>query len=459
MGRAPGSSRVKPQPHAEWVATPPSKEFWLTAPVSWPSLANILALCALAAPLLIASALARAEYSYSISYGVEASDNIGLTSANTERDVIGTTELRFDWARRSPKLTGRVAFRGQHLNYENDTFDDEFRPELDMDLVWQPIRDRLTWTVADVARQQRIDVAGAPNPNNVQTVNLLTTGPDVFFRFGPRSTLRLGARYSDASFEETNEDNQRVNGNAGWIYELSSTTKLSLNAGAETVKFENDALNDEFDRRDVFFQISSTAARSSLVLDLGQSTIDPESAEKIDEPLLRLAWRRQLTERSNLGIELAREVSDVGRDIAVRIGDTQTRSGDLFVDRRFSIFHDSRFRRMSTTVRLYARDADYEVAALDERNIGGTLSLEHRLSRTVSASIQGEAVRREFLDLVPDRIDREYSYGLSLSYRPGRRVFFALSGRWRSRESDDPAQDYRETLATLQVGYNSGSGQ
>lgn len=417
-----------------------------------------LGLGALTSLAVLAPLPAKAEYSYGVSYRAEASDNIELTAVDPEHDVVQVGELRFDWARRSPKLDGRIAFRSEYLTYKNDTFDDEFRPELDMNLLWNAIRDRLTWSVQDVASQERIDVTGAPNADNLQTVNLFTTGPDVFFRLGPRSTLRVGARYADAFFEETDEDSARASGTAGWIYALSSTTNLSLNAALEAVRFDDDVLNTDFDLWETYLRIDSKTARSTVGLDLGQTTIDRKGEDPIDQPLLRFTWDRRLTQRSSLLTELAYEVSDAGRDIAIPGFEAGARGGDVFIDRRASILHRVGLRRTTTTVQLFARERDYEIASQDERDFGGRVVLQYRISRTVFASLDGDTQHREFLDSVPVRVDREHNYGFNISYQPGRRLFFSVGGRWRSRDSDDPTQDYRETRAIFEVGYNSSGG-
>ncbi|MFQ5756702.1 MAG: hypothetical protein ACE5H7_11525 [Acidiferrobacterales bacterium] len=408
--------------------------------------------------LLAIQSRATAESNFSIAYRPEYSDNVNLSATDPQNELINTVDFGFHWSKRSSKFDGRVALEAESRNYKNNTFDDEFLPRLEMILNWNAVPDRFTWTVQDFARQETIVNRAALTPANEQNVNVFLTGPDGSFHFGLRNSLQLGVRYGRTDFEITNEDSKRAAGFARWIYQLSSAATLSFNVDVSSVDFKDESLLD-FDRRDLFFRVAGQTARSDLVLDVGDTSIDIDDRTGT-EPLVRFSWNRRLTPKSTMGILLAREVSDAGRNLLVR-GVTDPRlspeggaRGNLFIDKRVNAFYTITGRRTSATVTFFAGERDFVINTQDERSLGGNFEIRRTLRRRLLGSFFLNAEKQEFPN-PPEQINRDKALGLRVTYQVGRGTFVGGGVAWRDRNSDNPTQNYRETRVSLEIGYNS----
>jgi hypothetical protein len=244
---------------------------------------------------------------------------------------------------------------------------------------------------------------------------------------------------------------------------VSSSSSASLNYDISSVDFK-EAFRADIDRQDLFFQAQSQTARSDLTLDLG-ATLVKRFGEEATEPLYRFTWNRRHTARSSTGLSLVREVSDSGRDVLIR-GQSDPllapagsiRGFLLFVDKRANAFYTIAGRRTSATVSVFARKRDFVLNSQDENNVGGRFEIGHTLRRRLTGTFFLSAEKQEFPN-PPEQTNRDRAFGLRLTSRVGRGTFIGAGARWRDRNSDNPARDYRETRVSLEIGYTSANLQ
>ncbi len=228
-----------------------------------------------------------------------------------------------------------------------------------------------------------------------------------------------------------------------------------MNFDNEIVEFDNNVLNEDFDRQDLFVRLDTQQARNALRFDIGETSIDGDRGGDESTPLARFSWNRQLSDRSNLDVSLVREVSDTGRDIGVGTLAGLTGSsgrGDVFIDKRLNIGYALGGRRTTLIIDVFGRKQDFKLTNSEEKNRGISIEIRRNMSRKVTLSLLGSATRTEFVDI--RRVDDDASFGASLSYRLGKSLSFSIEGEWNKRDSDDPSQDYDEKRVTLQIAYN-----
>lgn len=398
-----------------------------------------------------------AELEFAISQGIERTDNVDFVPTNETGETIYTTRLGVTLNQDSPKLDAQVEFMTEYRDYRNDTFDDQNVPSLLATVNWAAVPERFTWFLRNILTQEQIDDRASPTPDNEQDVNTFTTGPDFFFRISQSDAIQFGLRYTDSYFEKTEEDSERYSQTIVWQHELSSRTGVSLNFANEAIEFDNDFLNKDFDRQDWFFRLDTQQARNELQFDIGETSIEGDRGEDESEPLARFSWKRRLSDRSNLGIFLVRELSDTGRDVAVGrglAGLTGSSDGaDLFTDRRLNAIYTLDARRTTIRIGLFYRKQDFKLTDSEDKARGINIGIKRNVSRKLIVTLLGSATRTEFVDI--RRVDDDVSFGAALSYRLGRALSFNIEGEWNKKDSDNPLRDYDEKRATFQIAYNT----
>jgi hypothetical protein len=417
------------------------------------------------ASTLVPGALAWGAGNLGLNAGLteQYTDNSNLTATNPQSDLISTPYFGLTYARQSAKTDANVAFRIRRDVYRRETQQNQTFPNLNAVVDWRIVPERFTWALNDFASQNQIDVQNAPTTDNTQNVNTFITGPDGFFRFGDSTRLQLGARFADSYFETTADDSTRSAAYARFLFDLSARSALSLNYDYSSTAYE-DAANSDFDRQNFFFQARTQRVRSDFVFDAGYTVIDREGASQ-REPLFRLAWNRQLTAKSTVGLTAAHVVSDSGLNLAVVGGSSANltpggnvaNTGDLFIDERLNFFYTHTGRRTTATLTLYARDQNYDTTPNDQSGLGAAFNVSRRITPKLTASFRASYQKTEFLDETPTRIDYDTDLGLNFSYSLGRWLAFNGGLTWRNRDSDEPTQDYTETRAILGITYARSS--
>lgn len=414
--------------------------------------------------------LEAADTTYFIGYRGEYATNINRVSVNERDEYIHSLLTGFTYADTSPALTVRLAPSVEYLSYANDTNDNETRLTLDAFALWAISPQRVTWTLEDNVRQVRSDPTRTDTPSNTVTVNVLSTGPDVYFRLGPVNRLQLGARAGTVYVENSENDNQRRLGYVRWFYQSSPVTTLSLNYEASTVDFENE-LNPNFSRQDYFMRLQSRPARSVFDIDIGATKIKRNGAADEDGALRRLSWTRTLNTEASLGIAAESSYGDTGTDLAASAAAANTQPTDpgvttsqnlvvqnIFYAKRGTIFYQRLDSSLATDLRLSRNKLEFKAAPQDDREeTGGVAVLTYLYSATTSIGIFGDRKRIRYFNMA--QLDTDTNYGLRFSYRLTRTLQATLGVSRNERESVDPARRFLDERVFVSLLYSSGSSQ
>jgi len=412
------------------------------------------------------------ESAYGLGYLLTHSDNVARVPTNERSDNIHSLLAGFAYQENTVDLVARVLGQVELNSYQDNTFGDQTLYYLTSSAVWTLSPQRFFWTVEDTARQALIDNTAADTPANRVGINVFSTGPDFLIRFSPVQTLALGARLGDVYTGRANEDSQRINGTAGWLYEASSVSTYSLNYQALGVKYEDNLLNDDFTRNDMFARAQYRPSRSQYTIDLGRSDISRDRGNDVEGTLARFIWSRQLTPESSFGISASREFSDTGTDLlaASQVLDaptatteqsarslastSDTLTSDVYLAKRGEIFFD----RRSSLVRLYLvanhRNLDFETTLQDRTEDYARVEFDYFYSGSTTASLFSEVTKTDFSSFV--REDTERNSGVRLSFRLTRTISLGVEGRRIERASTDPTLEFVDNRVLMSVLYTSG---
>ncbi|HNR22512.1 MAG TPA: hypothetical protein PKL49_05765 [Steroidobacteraceae bacterium] len=418
---------------------------------------------ACASLLLLCAAAGAQEVDLALSIGAFHSDNIGRTSVDERSETVGEAGLQFGIARDQGRLTADVSADLRYRKYFDNAYDEELMGGLSGLLTYRFLPDRFSWVVQDNFGKALIDPRAVESPDNRQSTNYFSTGPDFRLPVGDRTEILLSGRWSDASFSESNADSQRLTGNVGLVRHLGTDSSLSLNAMAERVEFDDEIFNSNYDRQSAFIGYDTRGARTVVSLRAGYTAMH-DFGDTTDGPLFDLTVARELSARStltlNAGTNLTDSVNAMRRDqdisgVSVE-GDIGIVSGDPFQSDYVSIGLALAGVRTSLDLVADWRAEDHERdAVLNRDSIGAAATLTRRLSPTLSMSIYGRWTSEDFSD--SDVEFDEWLFGADLDWEFARR--FGLTFRVDRYEGsgDTPfgtdQRDYTENRYALDLTY------
>lgn len=374
------------------------------------------------------------EISFSLKAGGTWSDNVHRSTTEERSDT--TAEVGFDLGVRREKgrLRSRVSADFQYRTFAEDTYDDELIGGLDGDFTYDFVPERFVWVVQDNFGQTFIDPRAVETPDNRQNTNYFTTGPDIRLSLTERTDLSIMARWSDARFQESFSDNQRLSGTLGLVRRISRRALWSLNGSAERIEYDDSILLSEFDRRSGYIGFQAEGAKTELSLQAGYSEIDILGDTR-GSPLFNIAASRRLTARSNLTLNAGTSLTDTAE--AFRRDQSLT---GVLLGNELSVVSQDPFRsdyaslgwtfdgsRADLNIRAeWRRDEHEEQDEFNRNSWGASLGLSRRFSPTFTGSLSGSWRRENFED--SDVKFKEWVAGFGVTWNMGRSYALTLHG-------------------------------
>jgi hypothetical protein len=410
---------------------------------------------------LTAAALANSqEASFGVSAGFGTTDNVLLTPDGGESETIATLGVQIDVDHDGSKLDATATGNVSLERYLDDTYDDDVVGRLDALLRFSFVPERFSWVAQENYGQMQVDPVSALTPDNRESVNYFSTGPDFNFRFGSDMFATLGARYSISDFEVSPIDGDRLVLMAGFGRSLADTSRLTLNVTSERLEFDN-PINEDYDRIAAFLTYDLKGARTDLKVDVGQSEVRQDSGD-FDGPIARIAVTRQLSSSASLALEGGVALTDAS-DSFRQLGTVQSdnivvgpsnASPETFERQDAQLTW--RYARNRTTLYAIAQwaDDDYEQSQqLDVTRHGMQLGLERAMSRFLTGRVFGSRTESEYQS--PAFTDEMWSAGFQLSWLIGRTLALELRFDHTNRDADGEDFDYEENRAFLTLNWRS----
>lgn len=413
---------------------------------------------------------AQAEVAYGLEARLGRSDNIGRVQDAEQSETIAVAGLNVSWLEDSQRLEADVAVDLSYFEYLDDTFDSELLGHANGSVIVGLIPERILWTFEDSFGQAQADPFAASTPETRENINYFTTGPDFILRLGSTGFVRLFGRYSATEFESSNFDSERMSAGLGVGRELSSRSRLSMNAITEDIDFEN-AVNADYERQSAFLRYELQGARTEVEAQLGYTWLDSDAAQEDGGMLARLSVSREVTTSSTVYISAGRQWADASDALRESLqSPTADRpvadAGQVRITAAASPAQTDdasigwNFDRNRTAFGLSAgwRQESYETQPLLDRT---SYAYDATASRQLGPSLQfgllAAYVDEEFEG--QDRTADEIRLGAFLSWRPGRNFEYALTFDRFDRDTSDGAQEYVENRAFLSVRYNPAGSQ
>ncbi len=254
--------------------------------------------------------------------GLAYTDNALLTSSQQTGDGIGMAGFSADYMRKG-NLTLNLLGNLERLEYLHHSFAGSFYGQFfGLGVLGKPT-DLLQWQLAENFGEEMTDPLAAPTPVNLQTINEVSTGPQINFHFGLTYRLTLSGRYSRTTYQRSPFDSQTYRGGVQFQHELSGASSLSVEAStAHTRYVDSYAVRSYFsgsngyDIQSASFLYEARFVRTQVLLRAGYNSIRYGGASARGQPLYQVRLSRRISPFSTVYIGGQQTYSSNGESLS-----------------------------------------------------------------------------------------------------------------------------------------------
>lgn len=399
------------------------------------------------------------DYGYGLGYRAEHSDNMALTSTNPRNDWLNVAQAQFALQDvTSPNVTARIYSLLEYDDYLHNTFNDQTLFFLNSAATWFIRPQRLSWTAEDYYGQIPINPFAVNTPNNMQNVNVFSTGPNLFLRMDPLNSVELGARYGNYHAGAQNTNSDRASGFVGWFYQFSPITVFSLNYQGQNADYTSNVVSSRYTRNDLFFRMVTRRPDVALITDLGNTWLHQSETANISGVYARVLASKQLTEASSLSFTAMSTTTDTADTILAAEGTAAVTSGtivgtDIYRLKHVDVTYTHGRAYGTDRIRLFSERLNYFTAPLDQELTGARIDLGNRLTGTLFGSVYGSYIRTKYD--ATSVVNRDGQEGVRFAYEMRPDWFLGLEGRRTRRLSNAPDTAYSEDRVILSITFYS----
>ncbi len=399
--------------------------------------------------------------SLGLNVGATWSDNLARApdTQPAQEDGWVDASILANLRKNSPRLEGTLDANVGYRTYTDSTFEDQVIGGFNLYGRAYIVPAYFSWVLEDNFGQGSVNAFAVESPENSQSVNYLSTGPDIFFPVGDRSRVVLGARYGKTSYEDTPNDNDRRLVSLSFERRIARPTVLRLTAGTEKVEFAESPVNTDYDVHELTVGITATGVKTTIDAEAGYSILD-DGVDKDHGTVARFVMTRRMTARQNASVTLGSEFSDSGG--LFRVGQLAQGAGPqngnaivggdpLRADYLFAAWTASGVR-MSMRLSVDLRKESHETqTTLDVKRTSFGAETEYRLTPRVGIRLNGE-YRKDKFDVVDTQVD-EKAYGGGLTWHLNSRLTLALLYEHSDGSSGIGGNEFQENRYTANLGY------
>ncbi len=241
--------------------------------------------------------------------GLGETDNVGLTATGAQSQTLGSVGVLMDVVRDGPLLQANLKGDLSYLEYLEHIYPGQLVGRFDGTASFALVPDHLKWVLQDEYGNAQVDALTPVDRNNVESVNVVSTGPDLSVRPSDNSFVRLGGRYALVDYETSPFNSHRLLGTLSVGDDLSVASSISLNANITEIRFQDTTINPDYDRRKFFLRYDTRGARTTISLDAGVAQADDTGPYK-SKLLAQLVLSRDLTPFQSVTISGGRQFTD-----------------------------------------------------------------------------------------------------------------------------------------------------
>jgi hypothetical protein len=394
---------------------------------------------------------------------VTYSDNLQRSSSDELKGAIADALIGVRVLHASPWLDIDGDVRDLHREFLHRTLASENLPSGYLNLIGNIVPQRLAWTAQDNVGQVSSQLLDALDTADRQTINVLSTGPDLLLPLPGRNHLNLNGRYGTSSYSRSNIDSRRYDAGLALSHELLRTASLSLNYVYRRINYKEDRLYPSNTVAVAFLGYSVETFRTYLVAEIGAESLRVGAAgERSNTPHIRLALQRRLSPWWTLNVEYGRGFSDTAGNFRsdsrdnFRTGSSQNVqvvASSFKSDQAYVMLLRSGGRTLAAWEVTWSKESYDTAPALNRHITGADLVLDYRLSPQLTLAARGRWTREQAAMLGRSVSGFEASVGLNEQLT--RRLQVAIRVLHGGGAMGVTSQRFREKRATLAISYTS----
>ena len=408
-------------------------------------------------------------YSFIPEFGVEVKEESNVTKDTRELDdTITAPFLGLYFNETNPTINTRIDFFATYEDYKDDTFDSQDLYDVNAFLDWTISPERLVWAFEDYARTQRVNIRDPDVPNNLQTVNVFSTGPDLIFQHEVW-TLLTKLRYGDSHFTESDADSTFYTVTGAVRRELNEYSRATGALAFRTNDYDAE-FRDDYDIYKAYISYSRDLPTGDFLTDFGYNRVEFDEGDlEEEEPYFRLLMNMQPVGSITLDINLIDELTDAaGQAYSATESRVIDETEDQFtplVD--FTTIGIYRSKYGSLGLRYAAgglltwglsgsyADKDYVDTRADSTEATGRVFATLQLTQLFSFHLGGSYQEVDFdeTDIAPaltDEITRGFA---AFNYRITDNISSRLGYSTEERTSTDNTRDFTDDIVFFSLKY------
>lgn len=418
------------------------------------------------------------SYTFTPEFGVnvEQHSNIGRNTADQE-DTVVAPYFGFNFNEANSTINTNVDFFVTHEEYLDDTFSSLNLFTINAFVDWNIIPKRFTWAFEDVASTRRINVVATSTPDNVQTVNVFSTGPDILFQEGVWSLLGK-LRVGDTSYSDADTNSIFISGSFAAQREINEYSRASSGVIYRTNEFDDNNLND-YDLGRVFINYMRDLPSGKLLTGFGYSFADVNNEKNDDEPYFKLLLSYQPTGAFTIEVSAVNEFTD---DAGRAYDATSSRQTDqkqkrvagldeltspgVYLSREAILAGKYSAGLLSWGVsaqiseKTFPEGGEFNVdigAGVNTEEVGASADAALSLTERMTFGVGGAYKEIDFL--TQNISDEEYRAFASLNYRITRSLYTSIGVTREERKSNIATREYDDDVVYISLQYKKGKGK
>jgi hypothetical protein len=327
--------------------------------------------------------------------GVLYTSNAQYTS-NGSGDTLLTLGLGGDTSREGTRLDYHLDSDLMVLKYLGGTFGTQLTGYADGKLAFKIVPGLFSWIARETYTQLQIDPYAPATPDNLESLNYITTGPRFAWSPTLRTSVTLEGLYSYVSSSSSsptyvNLDSHRYGGNLNLERAFSSTSSLYIKGRYEKVDFKDQEDNNNFSVAEGVGGFRVRGARTDFDISGGYSriqvqdiltpvetilgTVERPETETFGGPIWTLNLSRLITPSQRVALFATQQFTDAAAAFRLNfdqpvptIAPLQVAAGDPYQSRTFGA--DWRFETLRSSIDISVLDGRirYVVLSPNENN-------------------------------------------------------------------------------------------
>lgn len=411
-------------------------------------------------------------YSFTPEAGIEVRQESNVTKDSTEQDdTIIAPYVGLSFSETNATINTHIDLFAEYEDYQDNTFSSQEFYDVNAFLDFNILPERLVWAFEDYANTQRIDILGSDVADNLQNVNVFSTGPDLIYQYNIWTWLAK-LRYGDVYYADNDSDSNFYNLTGAVRREINEYSRATLGLAYRSTDYDA-RFRSDYDLYKSFISYSRDLPTGDFLFDFGLNKVefDSDADADDDDPYLKLLLSFQPVGELTFNIDYIDEYTDsIGRAYDATstriIDEEEAEFTDLSNLNSTGIYRVKGASvgmkygaggRLSLGLRALSEETDYFQDAADSDTLAGNGYASFLITELLSFTLGGSYQEVDFDEtLASDAISDEITAGqASFNYRFTDNIFTRIGYRVEERTSTDLEREYENDIVFFTLGYRA----